>query len=201
MFGMERKLQAIRSKVGFELVGFLVGHLLGARVGGAVIGTGVVGAAVGLGVLGAAVVGTVVGDVKEELLLAADGCRITSTTSTTTAPEDTQAIKARPKKIHRRWYHFILTYSASATMIVPSSCLSGTHWASTIYKPLSVATRVLSCALVCPPAEFGKPSSCLDSSFVICILVVSWEIIGDLNVRLMAVSRVDRIGNAPGATS
>jgi hypothetical protein len=236
-FGMERKLQAIRSdakEVGFELV---VGLLdLGARVGvsatgftvlGAAVGSGVAGAfvigavvggapeigeeigadigvaVIGSGVLGAAVVGTVVGDVKEEIL-AADCGRITSTTSTTTTPRDTHANKMLPNKIHRytgRWYHFVLTYSASATIIVPFSCPSGTRWASTVYITFSVATRLLPCAPVYdPPAEYGTPSSCLDSSFVNC-LVVSWEISGDPKVRLIAVLRNDRTGNAPGAMS
>ena len=119
-----------------------IGEEFGAETGAPVIGTGLRDAVVRSGVLGAAVMGTVVGDVNEELL-AADCGRMTSTTSTATAPKDTHANKILPTKIHRytgRWYHFVLTYSASATIIVASSCPSGTRWASTVYKPLSVAT-------------------------------------------------------------
>ncbi len=66
-----------------------------------------------------------------------------------------------------RWYDFILTYSASATIIVPSSCPSGTCWASTVYKPHADTTWLLSCAPVnTPAAEFGTSSSCLDYSLV-----------------------------------
>ena len=63
------------------------------------------------------------------------------------------------------WYHFILM--PSATIIVLSSCPSGTSWASTVYKPHANTTWLLSCAPVnTPAAEFGTPSSCLDYSLV-----------------------------------
>jgi hypothetical protein len=81
-----------------------IGGKIGADSGGPVIGTGVVGAAVGSDVLGAAVVGTVAGGVKEVPLLAADGCRTTSTTTTTTAPA--RLNKIPPNKIHRHWYQY-----------------------------------------------------------------------------------------------
>ena len=145
---------------------------VGSEVGGAVVGSGVVGA-----------------PVNEELLVAAEGCRTKSTTITTTAAAKPHAHKARPATIHRRWYHFSgVRCWASATNTVPSSFPSGTRWASTAYTPLPAA------------AEFGNPSSCLDSSFVNS-LGESCEPMGDLNVRLVAALRADRTGYAPGPTS
>ena len=123
------------SAIGFRVGGAAVGtgvagaFVIGTVVGGAPkigeeicedagapeIGTGVRGAVVGSVVVGATVLGAVLGNVKEELL-AADGCRTTSTTTTTTAPRDTHANKILPKKIHRytgRWYRFVLTSGTS----------------------------------------------------------------------------------------
>lgn len=109
-------------------------------MGVAVIGSGVAGAAVGSGVVGAAVLGapvggspgvgeeigadmgvavirsgdvviTGVGDVNEELL-AADGGRLTSITSATTAPTRQHTSKILPTKINRytgRRYHCVGT--------------------------------------------------------------------------------------------
>ena len=104
-----------------------IGEEICADAGAPVIGTGVRGAVDGSVVVGAAVLGAVLGNVKEELL-AADGCRTTSTTTTTTAPRDTHANKILPKKIHRytgRWYHFVVT-SGTTTL----SKTSGTALAS-----------------------------------------------------------------------
>ena len=112
--------------VGSGVAGAVV---IGAVVGGAVVGsevegassvgTGVGGAAVSSGVEGATVIGTVGGDVNEELLVTADGCRTTRTTTSTTRPH---AHKIPPNVIHRRWYHFSgVRCWASATNTVPSS--------------------------------------------------------------------------------
>ena len=211
-FEMERKLQAIpngvKKGVGFEvvvgllevgacvgnavLIGFGVGDMgaigVGSGVAGAVvIGAVVGGAVVGWGVEGAPVIWTVGGDVNEESL-EADGCRTKSTTITATAAAKPHAHKVRPATIQRRWYHFILlTYWASATNAVPSSFPSGTRWASTAYTPIPAA------------AEFGTPSSCLDSS-VANSFGESYEPMGDLTVLLVTVLRAERTGNAPGPT-
>ena len=131
-------------------------------------------------------VGAGVGDAIEELL-AVDGDRTTSTTTVITTPHTNKML---PNKIHRhagRWNHVILTYSASTTIIVSCTFPSGTHRASTVNKPLSAAM-------------FDTSLSSLASSFLNS-LVESYELIGELNDRLVAVLRDGAMGNAPGATS
>jgi hypothetical protein len=142
---------------------------------------------------GVEAVGAGVGIVEE--VLAADVGRTTSpTTSTATAPTTPHA---KIRRYNGRWYHFVTTYSALATLIVP---FSGASCASTIYKPLSAATRVLPCEPVSAPVGLGAPSSCLESSVVDC-RVESVDLGGDLNVRLVSPLRNDCTGNAAVATS
>lgn len=140
-------------------------------------------------------VGAGVGDINEEPL-AADGGRTESTTIITTAATRPNA------KIHRnkeRWYHFTVTDLASATITDSSSFPSGASSACTVYIPFSAATRLLSRAPVYDPAEFGTPSSCLDSSFANSV-VESFKLRADLYVRVGATLGEDDAGNAPGAT-